>query len=118
VLAPAGVDATLGQAQALDRTVARNVGLNNLGDVRELYVSIPDTLGIDHHGRTVLALVEASGVVSPDGGLQPAEGELSLKGALEVAGASGIAASARVATRALVAAYEDVFCEFRHATVW
>ena len=115
VLARGGVDATLGKAQALDGTIACNVRPNDLGDVGELYVSVPDALGIDHHGRTVLALVEASGFVSADGGLQPTEGELSLKGPLEVGGASGIAASARVAARALVAAYEDVFCEFWHA---
>jgi hypothetical protein len=115
VLARAGVDATLRQAQALDGAVAGNVGLNDLGDVGELYVSVPDALGIDHDGRTVLALVEASGFVSADGGLQPAEGELSLKGPLEIGGAGGIATSARVAAGALVAAYEDVFCKFWHA---
>ena len=95
VLVRAGVDATLRQAQALDGTVARNVGLNDLGDVGELYVSVPDALGIDHDGRTVLALVEASGFVSADGGLQPAEGELSLKGPLEIGAVGGIEASAR-----------------------
>ena len=57
--ARAGVDATLGQAQALDGTVTRYVGLNDLGDGGELYVSVREALGIDHHGRTVLALVEA-----------------------------------------------------------
>ena len=118
VLAGAGVDATIGQAQALDGTVARNVGLNDLGDGGELHVSVPDALGIDHHGRTLLALVEASGFFSAYGGLQPTEGELSLKGPLEVGGASAIAASARLAVRALVAAYEDVFCEFCHASGW
>ena len=63
-------------------------------------------------------MVEACGFVSGYGGLQPTEGELSLKGPLEVGGASVIAASARVAVRALVAAYEDVFCEFCHASGW
>ena len=115
VLAGAGVDATVGQAQALDGTVARNVGLNDLGDVGESYISVPDALGIHDNGRTMLALVEASGFVSADRGLQPAEGELSLKGSLELGGTRGIAASARVAVRSLVAAYEDVFCEFCHA---
>ena len=115
VLARRGVDATLGQAQAIDGTVTRNVGLNDLGDVGKLYVSVPDALGIDHDGRTVLALIEASGFISADGGLQPAKGELSLKRPLEIGGAGGIAAAARVAARALVAAYEDVFCELCHA---
>ena len=115
VLAGAGVDATVGQAQALDGTVVRYVGLNDLGDVGESYISVPDALGIHHNGRAMLALVEASGLVSADGGLQPAKGELSLKRPLEIGGAGGIAAAARVAARALVAAYEDVFCELCHA---
>jgi hypothetical protein len=114
MLATVGVNAALSQPQALDGTVSYDVRLDDLGDVRHLHVSIPDALGIYHYGWTVLALVEASGFVGADGVLQSEKGKMGLESPLEFGRAVGITASTGMSFGTLVAAYENVFCEFSH----
>jgi len=114
MLAGLGVDAAVTEPQTLDRAVTYDVRPDDLGDVGHVYVSIPNALGIDHHGRTVLALVEASGFVGANGVFEPTKSELGFEGPLKFGGAVGITASAGMSLGTPVAAYENVFFEFRH----
>ena len=62
-----GVDARVGQAQALHRPAIHKVFLHNFRGIFGLHMPVPDRLGIDHNRRPMLALVEAAGFVDPDG---------------------------------------------------
>ena len=57
--------AFVGQAQPLHWTPADEVFLYNLHGIPGLYISVPDALGIDHYGGSVLALVETACLVDP-----------------------------------------------------
>ena len=59
-----GVDAGIGQAQALDWPSADQVLGDDFGGVRRLDVSLPDRLGVNHHDWAVLALIQAQGLVN------------------------------------------------------
>ena len=114
MLARVSIDAAVGQAKVLNRTIALDVRRNDLGYVGSLYVSVPDGIGINHHCRTVFTLVEAAGLVGADAVFQSAKRQLSLEGLLELSCTGRVAASASMSRRALVAAYEYVFCEVSH----
>jgi hypothetical protein len=114
VLARVSIDAAVGQAKVLNRTIALDVRRNDLEYVGNLYVSVPDGIGIHHHRRTVLALIEAAGLVGANAVFQSTKRQLGLEGLLKLSRAGRVAASASMSRRALVAAYEYVFCEFSH----
>jgi hypothetical protein len=54
------------EAQALDGAAMDEVLGNNFIYIFELHKAIPDSLGIDHNGRSMLALIQASGFVGAD----------------------------------------------------
>ena len=114
VLTHTRVDTAIGEAKVLDGTIAHDMGLDDLGYVRKLYVSIPDALWIYHYGWAMFALVQAARLIGADGVFQPENGKMGLKRPLEFGRTGRIAASARMSFRTLIAAYEDVFCEFGH----
>ena len=114
MLAAGGIQALFGQAQALDRSPAYDVRLNDLFDVRFANAAIPDGLGIDHHVRPVLTLVEASGLIRANASLQAVGSQLLLEKLYEASFRQRIAASARMPCRSLVSANKDMFLEFRH----
>jgi hypothetical protein len=114
MLAACGIQALFGQAQALDRSPAYDVRLNDLFDVRFANVAIPDRIGIDHHVRPMLTLVEASGLIRANASLQAVGSQLLLEELLEASFRQRIAASARMPCRSLVSANKDMFLEFRH----
>jgi hypothetical protein len=85
------IEALVGQAQALDRAPADQVLVDDFGGVFRADVAVPDSLGVDNHCPTVLALIEAAGLVDTDprrqaGGL----GQL-LDGGVELGLAVGVA---------------------------
>jgi hypothetical protein len=67
----AGVDATLSQAQPLHRPPAHQVLLHNLRCIFRLYVAVPHCLGVHHHRRSMLALVQATRFVNPHLAVKP-----------------------------------------------
>ena len=58
-----GVDAGVGKAESLDGTVVEEVFGDDLFDVADADVAVPDGFGIDDDDRTVFTLVEAAGFV-------------------------------------------------------
>ena len=65
VFAGLGIQAGVGQPQALDGFAADDVGFDDFIDVGVFNVSVPDRIRIDHEIWAVLALVEAAGLVGP-----------------------------------------------------
>ena len=78
--------------------------------------AIPDSLGIDHDGRSVLALVEAARMIGPGQGPESGLPELELEGILERLEARRVAATPLVARVANVTADENVVREGRHVS--
>jgi hypothetical protein len=114
VFAGFGIQAGVGQAKALHGVSANDVGIDNLVDIRFGDMAIPDGLGINDDGGSVLTLIETSGLVGAHSSLQPALGEFLLEELLQFGFGRRIATSTGIAGRALVSADEDVLFEFRH----
>jgi len=66
VRAALGVDALGSQPQPLHGPPGDQVLVHNLFGILRLHMPVPDRLGVDHHRRTVLALVQASRLVDAD----------------------------------------------------
>ncbi len=58
-----GVQARVGDPQPLDRPPANQMLVDNFRCVFRSHMAIPHRIGIDHDGRTVLALIEAARLV-------------------------------------------------------
>jgi hypothetical protein len=84
------------------------------GDVLDGDLPVPDSLGINHDGRPVLALIEAARVVGSGQQAETRLPELDLEGILECLGAVGVAATPLVAGLANIAADENVMSKGRH----
>jgi hypothetical protein len=65
-----GVDAGVGQAEAVDGTAVEEMLVDDLFGVLGFGETVPDGLGIDDEDGAVLALVEASGLVDTNAMLQ------------------------------------------------
>ena len=88
--------------------------IDDLIDVGFGDVTIPDGVGIDHDVWSVLALIEAAGLIGANSSFQVALGQFLLEQFLQIGFGGGIAASAGMAGRSLVSANKDMFLEFRH----
>jgi len=105
-----GIEAGIGQAKALDGTTVQE----DLLDVPEVDEAVPDGLGIDHDYGSVLALVEATGLVGADVVLEASFLDGILEGRFKFVAALGQTARPRGAFVALVGADEDVVVELWH----
>jgi hypothetical protein len=65
------IDATLGQAQALDGPPADKMLLHNLRCIFRPHVPVPHGIRINYHRGSVLALVKAAGFVDPHAAVEP-----------------------------------------------
>jgi hypothetical protein len=108
MLAGCGIQAGVGEAQALDRRSADDVRCDNLFDVGLGHASIPNRFGIDDDRGAVFALVEAAGLV--DAHAAGEAGGLSelLQLRVQLALAIGGAGWARRIGGALIVTDEDV----------
>lgn len=109
-----GVETLVGKNQALDRLSVDDVGLDDLLDVCGSDAPVPDAIGINHHGWSVLALVEASGHIGPHPFLEASQSQLLFEEELQLGLARGIAAAARMSGFTRVAANEKVLLELGH----
>jgi serine/threonine protein kinase len=90
------------------------VRVDDLGDVGDRHVAIPDLLGINDDRHAVLALIEAPGVVRTNLLADAARLELLLELVANLRPAFRHAATLRVVGGTLVDAHKDVALELRH----
>ena len=109
-----GIEAGIGQAKAFDGTTVQEVFVDDLPDVPEMDEAVPDGLGIDHDYGSVLALVEATGLVGADVVLEASFLDGILEGRFKFVAALGQTTGPRGAFVALVGADEDVVVELWH----
>ena len=114
MLAGFRVEAFVLQAEALYRFSAYYVGLDDLVYICICDLAIPDGIRINDEIGSVLALIQAAGLVRADSAFQAASGKLLLKEFLQVGFGGWVAATSRVAGRTLVTADEDVSFKFGH----
>lgn len=114
MFASRSIQARGSQHQPLHRLAAHNVRVNNFVNVRLSYAPIPDGLGVDHEIRSVLALIKATTLISPDFPLQPSLRQLQFEQLLEFGLTRRIATPPRMPSRPLVPANKNVMLELRH----
>src|SRR5215472_8711945 len=103
--------------QAVELSLDRTHSTRSARSGQAARAAVPDGFGINDDVGTVLALVEASGLVRADTAFESALGQLLLEEFLQAGFGLGIAASAGMACGTLVAADEDVMFEFGHQTI-
>jgi hypothetical protein len=101
--------------QPLDDFAADEVLVDDLGDVVDGDVPVPDLLGVDDDADPVLALVEAAGVVRADDLTEPSRLQLCLQPIANLGAAAGLAAALGIVGGTLVDADEHVALKARHA---
>jgi hypothetical protein len=74
-----GVDAGVGQSEPLDGAAGNQMLANDFGGVFGLNVAVPDGFRIDHDGGTMLALVEAAGLVDAYRAVEPGSFQVHLE---------------------------------------
>ena len=110
-----GIEASVGNDEALDGATGYEVFADDLGHVGDGDIAVPDGLGIHDHGGTVLALIEASGFIGADGAGEAGALHRVLEGSVELAFAVGGAGGACAAGFTKVCADKDVAVEFRQS---
>ena len=103
-----GVDALVGKAQALDGLAAYEVLAHDCLGVYRLYVAVPHCLGIDDNRWTVLALIQAAGLVDAYAACQIRGFGRLLQRCVNFVSATGCARGARRTVRALICTDKDM----------
>ncbi len=109
-----GIEAGSGEAQPLHGAAMDEVLGDDFFYIFQMNEAVPDGLGIDHHGRAVLALVEAAGLVGTDEMLEASVFDGVLEGGFELFAAVRQAAWAGRGFVALIRTDKDVMFKFRH----
>jgi hypothetical protein len=112
-----GVEARVGEAEALDGTIVEEVFGNDLVDVAGVDVAVPDRFGIDDDDGAVLALVEAAGFVRADVVLEAGFLDGVLESCFKLFASLGKATGTGGGFVALVGADEDVVVEFWQSVI-
>ena len=110
------VQAAFGNQEIIEDFSSQDRFGDDPGNVFDGDPAIPDSLGIDHDGRSVLALVEAAGMIGPGQGAESGLPEFDLESILERLEARRVAATPLVARVADVTADENVVREARHVS--
>ncbi len=104
----------LGLEQPLDDLATDEVLVDDLGDVVDGDVAVPDLLRVDDNAYAVFALVEAPGVVGAHDLRDATSRELGLEPVSHLDTALCLAGTLRVVCRALVGAHEHMTLKARH----
>jgi len=110
------VKAAFGNQEIIEDFSSQDCFGDDPGNVLGGDPAIPDSLGIDHDGRSVLALVEAAGMIGPGQEAESGLPEFDLESFLERLEARRVAATPLVARVADVTADEYVVREGRHVS--
>jgi len=114
-----GIQALLGHAEPLHGAAAHQVLFDDCSGIGRLDIAVPDGLGIDDDGWSVLALVQAAGLVDADAGAEAGGFGQLLQLGMQFALAVGRAGRARCAFGADVMADKDVaFKRWQTGTSW
>jgi hypothetical protein len=109
-----GVQAGVGDAEALDGAAGDEVLCDDFISIFRFDAAIPDGIGVDHDSRAVLALVKAAGLVDADAAREAGfAGELREAGVERALTVGGAGRTGRV-SGADVMTYEDVAFEWWH----
>jgi hypothetical protein len=100
--------------QALDDLATDEVFVDDLRDVLDGDVLVPDLLRVHDDADAAFALVEAAGVVGANQFGEPTRRELGLELVAHIDAALGLTRALRMVRRALVDTDEDVALETRH----
>ena len=106
-----------GHEQPFNDLTLLNVPLHDFGHIRFRSDPIPDALGIDHHARPILAVIQASRLIGPDRSFQAESLDLFFEKGLKPLGSVIGAAATRVVFGPLVHADKDVMLERRHGHI-
>lgn len=106
------IDALVREQQTLYRSAVDQVFLHNLRCIFRLHMPVPDRLGINHDGGSVLALVEAAGLVNPNGTSQTGGFRKLLQLCMQFTLSIGGARWPRSALRTHIMANENVVLEW------
>jgi hypothetical protein len=108
------IETALSEPETLDRTPVNEMFRDDLVHIFDMNEAVPDRLGIDHHHRSMLALVKAAGLIRPNLGLQPGSFNSIFKGGFELFTASRKTAWTGRILVPLVGAYKDMVFKCRH----
>ena len=109
--------------QPLHQLSTQDVRVDDLVNIGQGHMPVPDSIRINHDVGTVLALVEASSLVGTNFSFQSVRRQFLLEGQLQLRMARGVATASRMPRRALISADKDVPLKLRHspnlpATTW
>jgi len=116
VRATLGIEAGVGEDEALDGTAVKKMLADNLRDVFHMDEAVPDSLRVDHHNRAVLALVKTATFVRADFAFQTGVLNRVLESAFQLPAAFAGTARARGVFVPLVGADEEVMLELCHCS--
>jgi hypothetical protein len=109
-----GVKASLREPQPFHRSAMNKVLRHDFLYIFDLHETIPDSLGIDHDDRTVLALVEAARLVRTNQVLEPSVFNSVLESRFDLLTAFGKTAWTGSVFIAFVGAYKEMTLKFWH----
>jgi len=90
-----GIDAFVGETQALDGTAGDEVLVDDFGGVFGADMAVPDGLRVNDDSAPMLALIEAAGLVDAHAGAEAGSLDELLDGGMKFALTVGIAGGAR-----------------------
>jgi hypothetical protein len=112
-----GVKAGSGEAQPLHGATMEEMLGDNFLNILQMNEAIPNGLGIDHHRRAMLALIEAAGFVGPNQMLEASVLDGILEGGFQLLAAERQAAWTGRRFVALIGTDKDMMFKFRHGGV-
>ena len=113
--ADGGVEAVVGDDEALDGTAGDEVLADYFRHVFNGDTAVPDGLGVYDDGGAMFALVEASGLIGADGAAEAGSPDSVLEGRVKFAFAVAGTGRAGAARFTDVGADEDMAFEFRQS---
>lgn len=110
------VQAAIGNHEIVEDFPSQDRSGDDPGDVLGGDSAIPDSLRIDHHGRSVLALVKAARMIGPGQYAESGLLEFQLESVPECLSARRVATTPLVARISNISADENVVRERRHVS--
>jgi hypothetical protein len=112
-----GIQAGIRDQEPLDWAISENVRFNDFLNITQGDVSIPDSFGVNHDVRAMLALIETSCLVGAHLTLQSATRQSPLERLVQFTGSGWVARATGIFRRPLVGTNKNVLLELRHK-VW